>query len=89
MVRVAIPPPFRGPTGGAAKVEVEGATVEESLRAVGVLHPGFLEQVFDARGVVHRFVKLFVNGEPIEPTALGTPVGEGDEVAILAAVAGG
>jgi molybdopterin converting factor small subunit len=34
-------------------------------------------------------VKLFVNGDEIDRAALDTPVAAGDEVEILAAVAGG
>ena len=89
MPSVVIPPAYRGPTSGVAQIEVEGSTVEECIRAVGDRHPGFIELVLDDRSVVHRFVKLFVNGDPIDPAELDTPVGEGDEVAILAAVAGG
>ncbi len=89
MPRVSIPPPYRGATAGVATIEVEGATVEGCIRAAGDLYPQLIDQVFDAHGALHSFVKLFVNGDPIEPTALETPVGEGDDVAILAAVAGG
>ena len=86
---VDIPPPYRGPTEGADRIDVEGATVGECLHAVGDRYVGFGEQIFDASGKVHRFVTLFVNGEEIERTALETPVADGDEVGILAAIAGG
>ena len=89
MPNVIIPPPYQGPTQGVSSVEVEGATVEACIRSVGELYPGFIEQVFDANGAVHRFVKLFVNGDEIDRAAIGTPVTAGDEVEILAAVAGG
>lgn len=89
MPTVTIPPPYQGPTKGATRVEVDGATVEACIRSVGDLYPGFIEQVLDARGTVHRFVKLFVNGDEIDRAALDTPVAAGDEVEILAAVAGG
>ena len=86
---VTIPPPYQGPTQGVSSVQVDGATVEACIRAVGDLYPGFIDQVLDARGAVHRFVKLFVNGDEIDRAALETPVTESDEVEILAAVAGG
>jgi len=70
-------------------VEIEGATVEACLRSVGDLYPGFIEQIFDARGAVHRFVKLFINGDEIDRAAIDTRVAADDEVEILAAVAGG
>lgn len=89
MPQVRIPPPYQGPTHGADRVEVAGGTVRECIQAVGARFPGFAEQVFDARGDVHRFVKLFVNGDEIDRAAADTPVRAGDEVEILAAIAGG
>ena len=89
MPTVRIPPPYQGPTQGVASVEVKGATVEACIRSVGDLYPGFIEQIFDARGAVHRFVKLFINGDEIDRSAIDTPVASGDVVEILAAVAGG
>ena len=86
---VSVPPPYRGPTAGAAEIDVEGATVLECLRAVGSRFPGFAEQVFDAQGRVHGFVTLFVNGDEIERGELDRPVESSDRVEILAAIAGG
>ncbi len=89
MPTVTIPTAYRGPTQGVASVKVAGTTVESCIRAVGDLYPGFIDQVLDGRGAVHRFVKLFVNGNEIDRAALDTPVAESDEVEILASVAGG
>ena len=87
MPLVTIPPPYRGPTQGLGEIEVEGATLGECIDAVGARHPGFSEQVFAAEGKLHRFVKLFINGD--EAGALDTPVAAGDRIDILAAIAGG
>lgn len=89
MPRVRIPPPYQGPTKGESLVEVAGSTVGACIQAVGERYPGFGEQVFDAGGRVHKFVTLFVNGDEVERTALDTAVADGDEVEILAAIAGG
>ena len=90
MPRVLIPPPYRGPTEGLDRIEVEGATVKECLEAVGTRFPGFSDQVFDAEGRLHRFVSLFLNGEELERVqALAQAVSDGDDVEILAAIAGG
>jgi molybdopterin converting factor small subunit len=86
---VKIPPPYRGPTRGLAEVKVEGATVRACLDAVEALHPGFLPQVLDPSGEPHRFVRLFLNGDELGADALATPVGPGDELEVLAAIAGG
>ena len=66
-----------------------GATVLECIEAVEALHPGFAAQVLDDAGSPHGFVKLFVNGDEIDRGAVGTPLRDGDEVEILAAIAGG
>lgn len=87
MPLVTVPPPYRGPTQGLAQIEVDGATLGECLDALGARYPGFREQIFDPDGKLHRFVRLFVNGDQIG--ALETPVSDGDQVDILAAIAGG
>ena len=86
---VEIPPPYRGPTQGEHRIPVEGSTVEECLKAVDAMYAGFGAQIFDESGRVHRFVKLFLNGEPVPARALDTPVSARDEVSIIAAIAGG
>ena len=59
MPQVQVPPPYQGPTLGNGRIEVEGASVLACLEAVGAKYPGFLEQVLDSQGAVHRFVQLF------------------------------
>ena len=86
---VEVPPPYRGPTRGEERIAVQGATVEACLRAVDAKHPGFAQQIFDETGSVHKFVKLFINGEPIPATALDRKLSDQDELTILAAIAGG
>ena len=89
MPQVVVPPPYRGPTLGEERIEVPGTTVGECLEAVGKRFPGFHELIFDGAGRVHKFVKLFVNGDEIERSALVTPVAGADSIEILAAIAGG
>lgn len=89
MPTVEVPPPYQGPTGGIGRVEVAGGTARTCLDAVEARFPGFAAQVFDDDGKVHRFVRLFLNGEPLDPGLLDTPINEGDVIGILAAIAGG
>lgn len=86
MPTVHVPPPYRGPTTGQGEIPVEGTTVRECIDAVESGHPGFAAQILDEGGKVHRFVRLFVNGEPAE---LDQPVDGSDSVEVLAAIAGG
>ena len=89
MPLVVVPPPYRGPTGGAAEIRVDAATVRECIEAVEARFPGFGNQVLDGQGVPHRFVSLFVNGEEIDREGLDARVAGADRIEILAAIAGG
>ena len=76
MPLVLVPTAYRGPTRGEAELAVEGKTVLACLEAVEAKFPGFLSQILDGSGEVHGFVKLFVNGEQIDPSALSTELVE-------------
>ena len=89
MATVVIPPPYRGPTQGAERVEVAGRTVRECIEAVEARHPGFGPMVRDASGKVHRFVKLFRNGDQLQGDVLGAAIAEDDRLEVIAAIAGG
>jgi hypothetical protein len=86
---VFVPPPYRGPTGGAAEIRVDADSVRGCIEAVDARFPGFQAQVLDGQGRVHRFVTLFINGDEIPRERVDAPLGEGDRLEILAAIAGG
>lgn len=89
-VTVRIPTPLRPLAGGASEVAVDGATVEEVLKQLDSDHPGFRERLFDDQGNLRRFVNVFVADEDVRfLDGLATPVGEGQVVSIVPAVAGG
>jgi len=89
MPKVLIPPPYRGATNSETELVVEAQTVLGCLDAVERKFPGFGPMVLDGNGVLHRFVKLFVNGEPVDPKRLDQAVAAGDALEIVAAIAGG
>ncbi len=75
---------------GAKTVEGQGATVGELLRDLEVRYPGFKAQISGDDGQLHRFVNVYLNDEDIRYLqSLDTPVGSGDVVSILPALAGG
>ena len=86
---VLVPTAYRGPTQGLSEIDVDAHDVKEALLGVEALHPGFGELVLDERGQLRRFVRLFINGEPIEADALDKPLGVADRLEVLAAIAGG
>ena len=90
VAKVYIPTSLRRMTGGGALVEVEAHTVEEAvsglLERFSALNPLLVED----NGRLRRFVNVYLNGVDIF-TLEGehTQIGEGDELALIPAVAGG
>jgi sulfur-carrier protein len=88
-VKVQIPTPMRQHTEGKTVVEAAGATVQAVLDDLGAKFPGISGRIFD-NGQVRRFVNVYLNNEDIRYLDnLATPVADGDELAIIPAVAGG
>jgi molybdopterin synthase sulfur carrier subunit len=89
-VTVKIPTPLRKFTAGAESVEGEGASVGDLLTDLESRHTGLQERICDEQGKVRRFVNIYVNGEDIRfQQQLDTPVKDGDDLAIVPAIAGG
>jgi molybdopterin synthase sulfur carrier subunit len=89
-VTVKLPTQLRDAAGGATAAQVEGATVGEALEALYAEHGELRERLADGDGGLRRFVNIYLGGEDIRfLDGLDTPLGDGDEVTILPAVAGG
>jgi adenylyltransferase/sulfurtransferase len=89
MPKISIPPPYRGPTRGEATVSVSGETVRACIEDAEARYPGIREQVLDSHGELHRFVRLFRNGALLQGATLDAMVEDEDEIAVVAAIAGG
>ena len=90
MATVRIPGSLRQQVGGAAALEVDGATVRDVLEKLAADHPGIRGRLLDDGGSLRRFVNVFVDDEDIRHRdGLHTPVEPGQRVSILPAVAGG
>lgn len=62
----------------------------EVLTALVESHPETREQIFAEDGELNRYVNVYLNDEDVRVLdGLGTAVGEGDELVILPAMAGG
>jgi sulfur-carrier protein len=86
---VKIPTQLRALTGGDGETEVEASSVGEALEALYERYDGLRDRITED-GELRRFINVFVGGEDIRfGQGLETPVGEGDEITILPAVAGG
>lgn len=89
-ITVRIPTQLRPLTGGASEVVVEAGTVREAIAALERAHPGIGERLLDGTGELRRFVNLFLADEDVRfLDGLDTPLGAGQTLSIVPAVAGG
>lgn len=89
-VTVYIPTPFRRATNNKDRIEAAAATVGALLDTLEGTYGGLKGLVRNEGGEVHHHVNIYVNNEAIEALqGLFTPLRDGDEVAIIPALAGG
>lgn len=89
-VQVYIPTPFRRATNNQDRLEREARDVQQLLDVLEKEFEGFRGLVRNDQGEVHDHINIYVNSEAIEALqGLATPLKDGDEVAIIPALAGG
>lgn len=90
MSTVKIPPVLRQAVGGERTVDVSGETVGEVLTNLCDQHPAVGAQILTPDGELHKYVNVYVNDEDARLLQwTDTPVGDGDTLMILPAMAGG
>ena len=89
-VTVYIPTPFRRATSNRDRIEVRSGDVGAALDELEAAYGGLRGLVRNEQGEVHRHIAIYVNSEAIDATGgLNTPLSDGDEIAIIPALAGG
>jgi molybdopterin synthase sulfur carrier subunit len=89
-VKVRIPTVLRPAAAGQSQVAVDGEAVGQVVDRLIADYPALESNLRDDDGQVRKFVNIYLNDEDIRfLEKLETPVADGDEVAILPAVAGG
>jgi len=87
---LTIPTALRSITRDLDVVEAEPGTVREIIAQVNDLYPGFRARICDEDGAPRRFINIYVDGEDIRfLDNLSTAVGDGAELSIILAIAGG
>ena len=89
-VTVYIPTPFRRATSNRDRVQVEASAAKDVRSLLDELeraHAGLTGLVRNEQGDIHHHINVFVNNESID--GLDTHLKDGDEVAIIPALAGG
>jgi sulfur-carrier protein len=90
MATIKIPPVLRPSTNGEKEVSADGDSVGAVLGALADQHPTTRGQLFGDDGDLNRYVNVYLNDEDVRVLqGLETPVGEGDTLVILPAMAGG
>jgi hypothetical protein len=88
MPRIRFTNLFAERIGGVNSVDVSGATVESSLRALTERHPALAPLVWKD-GVLNSVMVVFLNDRQLPVAEIGAPVGPGDEIDIVSALEGG
>ena len=89
-VSVYIPTPFRRMTGNRTTVESSGRTVAEVIAELDARFPGLRAQITDGDEEVPAHINIYVNNREISSLqGIRTPLNDGDELAVIPAIAGG
>lgn len=89
-VRVHVPPPLRGLTGGKARVTVEAESVDRAIEALREVHPALVERLLADDGSVRPYVNLFLGRRDVRTlTASERLIGSSAELIIVPSIAGG
>ncbi len=89
-ISVYIPTPFRRLVGNQIHVTAEGKTVAEVLESLGTQYPALRHMIYDDTEEIPGHINIYVNNQEINSLqGKDTPVNDGDELAVIPAIAGG
>ncbi|MDP2940292.1 MAG: MoaD/ThiS family protein [Candidatus Omnitrophota bacterium] len=89
-IKVRIPTPLQKLTQDKSEVQVEAKDIRELIEDLENNFPGIKQRICDEKGVLRRFINIYVNEEDIRFLKKDkTPLKDGDEVSIIPAIAGG
>lgn len=90
MPTIHIPTPLRKFAGNQARVEVAGATVQESITLLADQYPELKKNLLESDGSLRAFVRVYIGDEDIQSLqGAATAVAEKDVISIVPAIAGG
>jgi len=89
-IKVQVTSVIQKVVNGQSEFEIEGSVISELIENIEGKYPGFLQQIADESGELHRFVNVYVNDEDIRfIDGKDTLLNPGDIVAFLPALSGG
>ena len=87
---VHIPAPLRPYAGQRAELDLPAGTVGDALSELVSRHPELRRHLYGEDGRLRSFVNVYLNDEDIRFLEnLDTAIGDGDEISIVPAIAGG
>lgn len=90
MITIRIPTPLRSLTNNTDEVQVTGVTLRAALDDLEVRHPGMKTRLLNDKGALRPYINVFHNDEDVRfAEGLDTPMADGDQLAIVPAIAGG
>jgi len=90
MATIRIPVPLRKLVGGSEEINTFGTDIDECLKLLCLSYPEIKERIFDADGIVRRFINIYKNDEDVRFLQQGkTIIQENDIISIVPAIAGG
>ena len=89
-IRVQLPPVLRTVMGGHRVLEAEGSSIAAVLADLAAKHPALKLHIFDEAGVIRSNIVFLHDGAMIRAKEAATRrLGDGDEVVLTNALAGG
>ena len=89
-VTVYIPSTFRRLTNNEEHVTVEGSCVSDVLDSLDAAYPGIGDLIYNSDREIPRHINIYVNNTEIHDlNGTATEVVDGDQVAVIPALAGG
>ena len=89
-VTVRVPMALRKLTGGAGEVEAEGTTVKDLIEHLDANYSGLKNAICEGDGRVRGYVNVYINDEDFRSIdGVDSTLQDGDDIAIIPAIAGG
>jgi len=89
-ITVYIPTPFRRLAGNQIYLKAEGRTVAEVLESLGSQYPALRHMIYDETEEIPAHISIYLNNQEIHSLqGKQTAVKDGDELAVIPAIAGG
>jgi molybdopterin converting factor small subunit len=89
-IRLRLSNPLKD-TVGKSKLVIDfgGGSVENFLKGAGEQHPKLGDAILSKEGSIDYSINVVLNGRPLTEAAMQEELRDGDEIALLTAVAGG